>query len=47
MKLIPRWGSHYPKGWLFGWTRMGGVFLLHLGPGYLEWGLMDGQDLIP
>lgn len=33
----PRWVRHRPRGWIFGWTRYPGWFLLHLGPGFLEW----------
>lgn len=37
-----RWVRHSPQGWLFGWTRIPGEwFILHLGPGFLEWGTLS------
>lgn len=35
---LARWHRHEPPGFLIGWLRADGFFILHLGPGYLEWG---------
>lgn len=33
-----KWRKHEPPGFLIGWLHADGFFILHLGPGYLEWG---------
>lgn len=37
----PVWRRHEPPGFLVGYIHIPGWFILHLGPGYLEWGHWD------